>query len=49
VSETDPISDAVIAVQTFGNFIGFTPHGHIVLTDGCYYGYRGMFRVAPLI
>jgi hypothetical protein len=49
VSETDPISGAVIAVQIFGDFIGFNPHGHSDQTEGCYYGYRGMFRVAPLI
>jgi hypothetical protein len=49
VPETDPILGAVIAVQTFGGFIGFNPHCHILLTDGCSYSYRGMFRVAPLI
>ncbi|MBP8980228.1 MAG: transposase [Syntrophobacterales bacterium] len=40
---------AVIAVQTFGNFLGFNPHCHILVTDGCFYGGRGMFRVAPLL
>jgi hypothetical protein len=33
-------------VQTFGDFLGFNPHGHILVTDGCFYG-KGMFRVAP--
>jgi hypothetical protein len=47
VPETDPIPGAVIAVQTFGDFLGFNPHLHILVTDGCFYGNRGMFRVAP--
>ena len=47
VPENDPIPGAVIAVQTFGDFLGFNPHSHILVTDGCFYGTRGMFRVAP--
>jgi hypothetical protein len=43
----DPIPGAAIAVQTFGDFLGFNPHCHILVTDGCFYGKRGMFRVAP--
>jgi hypothetical protein len=27
---------AVIAVQTFGGFLGFNPHCHILVTDGCF-------------
>jgi hypothetical protein len=34
-------------MQTFGDFLGFNPHCHILVTDGCFYGSRGMFRVAP--
>jgi hypothetical protein len=49
VSETDPIPGAVIDVQTFGDFLGFNPHCHILLTDGRFYGDREMFRVVPLI
>jgi hypothetical protein len=37
---------AVIAIQTFGDLLGFNPHCHILITDGCFYG-KGMFRVAP--
>ncbi|HEY5523331.1 MAG TPA: transposase [Desulfuromonadaceae bacterium] len=33
--------------QTFGDFLGFNPHCHILVTDGCFYGDGGMFRVAP--
>jgi len=47
VPANDPIPGAVIAVQTFGDFLGFNPHTHILVTDGCFYGNRGMFRVAP--
>ena len=34
-------------MQTFGDFLGFNPHTHILVTDGCFYGNKGMFRVAP--
>jgi len=53
VTEKEPIPGAVIAVQTFGDFLGFNPHCHILVTDGCFYGDRGMsralqgIRVAP--
>jgi len=47
IPENDPIPGAVIAIQTFGDFLGFNPHCHILVTDGCFYGSRGMFRVAP--
>ena len=47
VHENVPVPGAVIAVQTFGDFLGFNPHCHILLTDGCFYGDGGMFRVAP--
>ena len=46
VHEKNPIPGAVIAVQTFGDLLGFNPHCHILITDGCFYG-KGMFRVAP--
>jgi hypothetical protein len=47
VPETEPIPGAVIAVQTFGDFLGFNPHLHILVGDGCFYGNKGMFLVAP--
>jgi hypothetical protein len=47
VPQNDPIPGAVIAIQTFGDFLGFNPHCHILVTDGCFYGSRGIFRVAP--
>jgi len=46
VPEKYPIPGAVMAIQTFGDFLGFNPHCHVLVTDGCFYG-RGMFRVAP--
>ena len=45
--ERNPIPGAVIAMQTFGDFLGFNPHAHILVTDGCFCGNQGMFRVAP--
>jgi hypothetical protein len=47
VPENDPFPGAVIAAQTFGDFLEFNPHCHILLTDRCFYGDREMFRVAP--
>jgi hypothetical protein len=44
--EKNPVPGAVIAIQTFGDLLGFNPHCHILITDGCFYG-KGMFRVAP--
>jgi len=46
VSEESSVPGAVIAIQSFGDFLGFNPHLHILGTDGCFYG-NGMFRVAP--
>ena len=33
-------------IQSFGDFLGYNPHAHILLTDGCFHD-NGMFRVAP--
>jgi len=46
VPEEDAVPEAVIAIQSFGDFLGFNPHVHILCIDGCFYG-NGMFRVAP--
>jgi hypothetical protein len=42
----DTVPEPVIAIQTFGNFLGFNSHCHILCTDGCFYG-TDMFSVAP--
>ena len=47
VPENDAVLGSVIAVHTSGDFLGWHPHLHILVTDGCFYG-NGMFRVAPL-
>jgi hypothetical protein len=44
--ERNPVPGAVIAIQTLNDVLGFNPHCHILVTDGCFYG-KGMFRVAP--
>ncbi|MBN2034679.1 MAG: transposase, partial [Deltaproteobacteria bacterium] len=43
--EEGAVPGAVIAIQSFGDFLGFNPHLHILCSDGCFYG-EGMFRVA---
>ena len=47
VPEEGVVPGAVIANHTFGDFLGWHPHLHILCTDGCFYG-NGMFRVAPV-
>ena len=44
--EEDTVPGAVIAIQSFGDFLQFHPHLHVLCSDGCFYG-EGMFRVAP--
>jgi hypothetical protein len=46
IPQYDAVPGAVIAIQTFGDFLGFNPHCHILCTDGCFYG-NVMFRVTP--
>ncbi|MFO7600951.1 MAG: transposase [Candidatus Desulfacyla sp.] len=47
VPEEDAVPGAVVAIHSFGDFLGWHPHLHILCTDGCFYG-DGMFRVTPL-
>jgi len=35
-------------MQTFGDFLGFNPHGHVLVTDGCF-PEKGLFKVAPTV
>jgi len=46
-NEIFAVPGAVIAVQSFDDFLEFNPHLHILCSDGCFYG-ESMFRVAPL-
>jgi hypothetical protein len=39
---------AVIAIQTFGDFLNFNPHCHLLCTDGTFFG-SGSFKVAPAL
>jgi hypothetical protein len=43
--EEAAVPGAVVAIQSFGDFLGFNPHLHILYSDGCFYG-EGLFRVA---
>ncbi|HHJ10907.1 MAG TPA: transposase, partial [Bacteroidetes bacterium] len=36
--EEDAVPGAVIAIHTFGDFLGWHPHLHVLCTDGCFYG-----------
>jgi hypothetical protein len=49
LKEIDPgegvVPGAVIAIQSFGDFLEYNPHAYILLTDGCFHD-NGMFRVA---
>jgi len=42
------VPGAVIAIQSFGDFLGFNPHLHILISDGCFHK-NGMFSVSPAI
>ncbi|MCJ7684980.1 MAG: transposase, partial [Desulfobacteraceae bacterium] len=46
VPEKEAVPGAVIAIQSFGDFLGFNPNLHVLGVDGCFYG-KGMFRVVP--
>lgn len=46
VPEQDAVPGATIAIQSFGDFLGFNPHLHVLCSDGCFYG-DGLLRVAP--
>ena len=38
VPKADSTPGAVVAVHTFGDFLNFNPHIHILATDGCFHG-----------
>ena len=38
---------AVASIQTFGDFLGFNPHLHVLCADGCF-GKNGMFYAANI-
>jgi len=42
------VPGAVIAIQSFGDFLGFHSHLHVLISDGCFHE-NGMFTVSPAI
>jgi hypothetical protein len=44
-TEDGAVPGAVVAIQPFGDFLGFNPHLHILCSDGCFYG-EVTFRVS---
>jgi len=47
IPEEGAVPGAVVAIHSFGDFLGWHPHLHVLCTDGCFCG-NDMFRVAPL-
>lgn len=45
VSEKDAAPAAISSIQTFGDFLGFNPHLHILCADGCFKD-NGIFYAA---
>jgi hypothetical protein len=45
-NEADGVPGAAVAIQSFADFLGFNPHTHILVSDGCFYD-EGKFKVAP--
>ncbi|MEW6667000.1 MAG: transposase [Thermodesulfobacteriota bacterium] len=48
VRNSDACPGAVIAIQTFGDFLNFNPHCHVLCTDGVFYG-SGWFKQVPAL
>ena len=48
VRDSKAVPGAVVAIQTFGDFLGFHPHLHILVSDGCFHA-NGMFSVSPSV
>ena len=44
----DAVPGAVIAIQTFGDLLGYNPHLHVLISDGCFHK-SGMLTVALAI
>ncbi|MEA3232252.1 MAG: transposase, partial [Thermodesulfobacteriota bacterium] len=48
VGDSKAVSGAVLAIQTFGDFLGFHPHLHILVSDGCFHK-NGMFSASSTV
>ncbi|MBE3089025.1 MAG: transposase [Actinobacteria bacterium] len=46
VDKDDAVPAAAASIQTFGDFLGFNPHLHILSYDGCF-GKGGMVYSSP--
>ncbi|GAI01400.1 unnamed protein product [marine sediment metagenome] len=36
VNKENAMPAATVTIQTFGDFLGFNPHLHILVSDGCF-------------
>jgi hypothetical protein len=41
------VTGSVIAIQTFGDLLGYNPHLHVLISDVCFHK-SGMLTVAPV-
>jgi len=46
--DSTAVPGAAVAIQTFGDFLGFNSHLHVLISDGCFHE-SGMLTVAPAI
>ena len=44
--DSKAVPGAAVAIQTFGDFLGFNPHLHVLISDGCFHK-SGMLTVSP--
>jgi hypothetical protein len=42
------VPGGIVAIQTFGDMLGFHPHLHILVSDGCFHE-NGIFSVSPKV
>lgn len=47
LNKQDAAPAAIASIQTFGDFLGFNPHLHILAADGCFKD-TGMFYASPV-
>jgi hypothetical protein len=46
--DSKAVPGAAIAIQTFGDFLGFNPHLHVLISDSCFHE-SGMLTIAHRI
>ena len=49
VKGKEAVPGAVIAIQSFGDFLGFNPYLHVLISDGCFHENGRFSFYMPLI